>query len=250
LFSYKLTLQGYDEMNVDARNLPVLTTDQMIEVDRLMIEEWGITLTQMMENAGRNFAELARRQVGGNVKGISVVVLCGNGNNGGGGMTAARHLHNWGARVEVILIGNESHLKEVPTHQWRILQKMGITRSAVNLSNADLILDAMLGYGAKGDPRPLIADWIRLANESRRRILSLDSPSGLDTTTGIPGSPCIHASVTLTLALPKIGLLSPTAKTFVGDLYLADIGVPPDLYLAMGLKVESPFYSDTIVRLK
>jgi NAD(P)H-hydrate epimerase len=106
---------------------------------------------------------------------------------------------------------------------------MGITRSTLELSNSDLILDAMLGYGAKGDPRLPIADWIQLADESGLPILSLDSPSGLDTTTGVPGSPCIHASATLTLALPKTGLRAPTAKPFVG-LYLADIGVPPELY--------------------
>jgi NAD(P)H-hydrate epimerase len=238
-------------MATDFINLPVLTTSQMIEVDRLMMEEWGITLFQMMENAGRSFAELARRQMGGTVQGKRVAVLCGNGNNGGGGMTAARHLHNWGALVEATLIGDEKRLKDVPAHQWRILQNMGITRTTLELSNADLIMDALLGYGAKGDPRPPIADWIHLANESGNPILSLDAPSGLDTTTGIPGSPCIHASATLTLALPKKGLFAPTAKPFVGDLYLADIGAPPELYAApsLGLQVTSPFSEETIVKL-
>jgi NAD(P)H-hydrate epimerase len=251
LFSYNLTLEGHDEMNSNAQNLPILTTDQMIEVDRRMIEEWGISLIQMMENAGRNLAELARRLTGGTVRGKRVAVLCGNGNNGGGGMTAARHLHNWGAQVEVILVGDENRLKHIPAHQWRILRKMSITRSESELSNADLILDAMLGYGSKGDPRPPVADWIHLANESRRPILSLDSPSGLDTTTGTLGSPCIHASATLTLALPKTGLFAPSAKPFVGDLYLADISVPPELYAApsLGLQLTSPFSGDTIVKL-
>ena len=238
-------------MNPRAQNLPVLTTDQMIEVDRLMIEEWGISLVQMMENAGRNLAELARRQLGGTIQGKRVVVLCGTGNNGGGGMTAARHLHNWGASVEVILAGNEKQLKDVPLHQWRILKELGSTRSEIELSNPDLILDAMLGYGSKGDPRPPIANWIQRANHSRRPILSLDSPSGLDTTTGMAGSPCIRASATLTLALPKTGLLTPAAKPYVGDLYLADISVPPDLYAApsLGLSVMSPFHEESIVKL-
>ena len=108
----------------------------------------------------------------------------------------------------------------------------------------------MLGYGANGNPRSPIADWIHRANESRHPILSLDSPSGLDTTTGMPGSPCIHASATLTLALPKTGLLAPSARPLVGDLYLADIGVPSELYARMGWKVASPFHSDTIVHIK
>ena len=235
----------------EIHDLPALTTEQMMEVDRLMIEDWGITLLQMMENAGHNFAELARHLMRGIVQGKRVMVLCGPGNNGGGGMTAARHLHNWGAHVEAMLVGDENRLKDVAAHQWRILQKMGTTRSALELSRADLILDAMLGYGVREDPRPPIADWIRLANKSRRPILSLDSPSGLDTTTGLPGSPCIHASASLTLALPKIGLLALTAKSFVGELYLADISVPPELYAApsLGLQVRSPFGENSIVKL-
>jgi len=238
-------------MAADFHDLPVLTTSQMIEVDRLMIEEWGITLFQMMENAGRNFAELARRQLGGMVQGKNIAVLCGIGNNGGGGMVAARHLHNWGAQVVLMLVGNESRLKDVPEHQWRILQKMGILRSILELSRVELILDAMLGYSAKGNPRSPISEWIDLSNESRHPILSLDSPSGLDITTGVPGSPCIYATATLTLALPKTGLLIPTAKPFVGDLYLADIGLPPELYTAPSLELymKSPFSEDTIIKL-
>jgi len=238
-------------MITDFQNLPILTTNQMIEVDRLMIEEWGINLLQMMENAGRNFAELTRRQLGGTVKGKRVAVLCGHGNNGGGGMAAVRHLHNWGALVEITLIGDKNRLKDVPAQQWRILQKLDITRSTLDLASADLILDAILGYGSIGNPRPPIADWIRLANESGLLILSLYYPSGLNTTTGIPGSPCIHSSATLTLALPKTGLFTPTAKPFVGDLYLADISVPPELYAApsLGLQMISPFNEDSIVKL-
>ena len=238
-------------MTDDFSTLPALTTDQMVEVDRLMIDEWGITLIQMMENAGRNYAELARRQLGGTVNGAKVVVLCGNGNNGGGGMSAARHLHNWGAHINVVLTGNEDRLKEIPGRHWQVLQKLGIIRSSIDFSNTNLIMDAMLGYGAKGNPRPPIADWIHLANASKRPILSLDSPSGLDTTTGIPGNPCIRATATLTLALPKTGLLIQAAKPFVGDLYLADIGVPPELYAApsLRLQVHSPFIKETVVKL-
>lgn len=232
-------------------NLPALTTTQMIEVDRLMVEEWHISLIQMMENAGRNLAELARRLLGGSVEGKHVVVLCGTRNNGGGGMVAARHLHNWGAQVEVVLAGTEDRLKEIPAHQWRILQKMGLQASNPDLETADLILDALIGYGMSGNSHPPIADWITNANASGRPILALDAPSGLDTTTGTPAPVCIRAAATLTLALSKTGLLTPDAKPFVGELYLADISVPPELYAApsLGLQVTSPFGADTIVKL-
>src|SRR3990172_4980158 len=84
-------------------NVASVTTEQMVEVDRAMMEEYGISLVRMMENAGRNLAELARFKLGGRVEGKTVALLAGAGNNGGGGMVAARHLDNWGAQVIVFL---------------------------------------------------------------------------------------------------------------------------------------------------
>ena len=231
-------------------DIPVLTTPQMVEVDRLMIEEYQIELIQMMENAGRNFAELARRQLGGLVVGKSIAILCGAGNNGGGGFVAARHLHNWGANVSLKLAFNPSRLKEIPAHQWRILMQMGLdSNKEPDLPKADLILDTLIGYGLSGDPRQPVAGWIDKANEAGRPILALDAPSGLDTTSGIPGNPCIKAAATLTLALPKTGLLTREAKVYVGDLYLADISVPPELYQHLGIEVPNLFEKDTILKV-
>ncbi len=232
-------------------NLPALTTEQMIEVDRLMVDIWNISLIQMMENAGRNLAELTRRFLDGTVKGKHVTVFCGIGNNGGGGMVAARHLHNWGAEVEIILAGSEDRFKNIPAHQWQITQKMGLPAKESKLNTTDIIVDALIGYGLKGNPRPLIKEYISKINASKKPVLSLDAPSGIDATTGSPSSACIYATATLTLALPKIGLLTPSAKPFVGELYLADISVPVELYAApsLGLKVQSPFDNDPIVKI-
>lgn len=238
-----------------AAKVPALSTDQMREVDRLMVEEYGIELIQMMENAGRSLAELARRLSGGTAAGKSIIVLCGTGNNGGGGMAAARFLHNWGARVQVVLTGEASRLKRVPARQWSVIEKLGLGSLSRGPGQqpwlADLVLDAMLGYGSEGDPRPPLSDWIEWANSSSIPVLSLDAPSGLDTTTGRPGDPCIRAAATLTLALPKLGLLRPEAKSFVGEIYLADIGVPPELYAAssLGIGVGAIFAREPIVRL-
>ena len=231
-------------------SIPALTTTQMAEVDRLMIEEYGIVLIQMMENAGRNLAEQARRMLDGNLSGRKIVVLCGAGNNGGGGMAAARHLHNRGANVQVKFVGDPARLKDVPAHQWRILQTMALAKNGdPDLAQADLIIDALIGYGLSGDPRRATAEWMVQANGSGRPILALDTPSGLDATTGIPGSPCIRARNTLTLALPKTGLLVPSARSFVGDLYLADISVPPQLYRRLGIEVGPLFNEDVIIRI-
>jgi NAD(P)H-hydrate epimerase len=231
--------------------IPALTTEQMKEVDSLMVKEFGIELIQMMENAGRNLAELARRLSGGSILGKSIVVLCGTGNNGGGGMVAARHLHNWGAHLQVVLIGDTAQLKKVPVCQWKIIEKLGLNTIALDLKSADLILDALLGYGTQGDPRPPLSEWIERANASGVPILSLDSPSGLDTTTGKPGKPCVRAEATMTLALPKTGLFASQARLFVGKLYLADIGVPPELYAALllGSEVDALFAEDSILRV-
>ena len=231
--------------------LPTLTTAQMIEVDRAMIEDYHIELIQMMENAGRNFAELARRQMGGAVKGHSVAVLCGGGGNGGGGLVAARRLHNWGANVIVALTKPADEVRGVPAHQLDILQRMGIPRveSAALLPPPSLILDAIIGYSLSGFPRGAAADLINWANMQTAPILSLDTPSGLDTTTGTPYEPSIRATATMTLALPKQGLLNPKSASYVGELYLADISVPPELYAQMGIAVPLLFAESDIVQV-
>lgn len=235
---------------VIAASVPALTTAQMAEVDRLMVEAYGIALIQMMENAGRNLAEFARRMLNGRLAGRKIVVLCGAGNNGGGGMVAARHLHNRGAEVRVKFVGDSARLGNTPAHQWRILQAMGLAANGdPDLAQADLIVDALIGYGLSGDPRGPAAEWIVRANAANRPSLALDTPSGLDTTTGVPGQPCIHAKATLTLALPKTGLLTAEARPLVGDLYLADIGVPPELYQRIGIEVGPLFADDTILRV-
>ena len=231
-------------------DIPVLSTGQMVEVDRLMIEEYKITLIQMMENAGRNLAELARRISGGQVSGRSIAILSGAGNNGGGGLVAARHLHNWGAEVSLVLAFEPARLKEVPAHQWHILQKMGIKLDEEpGLGKADLIIDALVGYGLSGDPRQPVAGWIDQANNSGNPILALDAPSGLHTTSGTPGNPCIKAAATLTLALPKSGLLTPQAAGYVGELYLADISVPSEIYRQIDVEVPNMFEVDTILKV-
>lgn len=229
--------------------IPALSTEEMIEVDRLMIEVYGISLLQMMENTGRNLAELAAWMLKDTDTGKTVAILCGAGNNGGGGMVAARHLHNRGMDVHLLCTG-KGPLKEVPALQWNILTQMGLGDDPdFNLLGADLIVDAMIGYGLKGNPRQDVATFIERVNVSGRPVLSLDAPSGLDTTSGSPGKPCVRANATLTLALPKVGLLSASAKDVVGDLYLADISVPPELYGHLGIDIEPLFLEDIIIKI-
>ncbi|HSQ26316.1 MAG TPA: NAD(P)H-hydrate epimerase [Anaerolineales bacterium] len=232
-------------------NIPAITTQQMIQVDRLMIETYGIQLIQMMENAGKSLAELSRNLLGDDVQDKNIAVICGAGNNGGGGMVAARHLHNWGASILLKITAPHDSLKEIPAHQYQILKAMGINdHDEVDLTKVDFILDAMIGYGLKSDPKGSIADWIRNINQASVPVLSLDAPSGFDTSTGTPRNPCLRANATMTLALPKSGLRSPGSQAYIGDLYLADISVPPQLYANLGLEIPELFRYNSIIKLQ
>ncbi len=226
----------------------------MREVDRLMVDVYAIQLLQMMELAGRTLAALARRHLDG-VENRRIVVAAGKGNNGGGGLVAARHLANWGARVTVG-IESAASLAGVPARQWRALDGLPVARiegeaakTAVGAEDPALVIDALIGYSLAGDPRGWTAEMIRRINAQPAPVLALDVPSGLDATTGRPGTPCTTARLTMTLALPKTGLLADGAKPFVGTLYLADIGVPPGLYARLGLHVGPLFADSELIKL-
>ena len=239
-------------------SVPSITTEQMREVDRLMIEEYGIVLLQMMENAGRNLARLTASLAGG-AAGRDVVVLAGKGNNGGGGMVAARHLANMGARVRLLLAGAVDELVDVPAHQASILQAMGVEVLEAQASpaallrrafaGADYVIDALIGYSLRGAPTGQAAALIGLANAGGKPIVSLDVPSGMDAGSGTVYEPSIRAAATLTLALPKAGLGVAEVRQRLGDLYLADLSVPPALYHQLGLDVGPLFAEESVIRL-
>ncbi len=238
-----------------AQFVPAVTAAQMREVDRLMVETFGVSLLQMMELAGHALADLVRVHLGGTVAGKSIVVAAGHGNNGGGGQVASRHLSNWGATVTV-LVESAEKLSEVPSRQWETLAHVPVERREgaralefFDHARADLIVDALIGYGLRGHPRGWTATAITRINAQPAPVIALDIPSGLDATTGEPAHPCINAAATITLALPKTGLLTPSARPHVGALYLADIGVPPALLAPLHLEVGAIFGRRSLVRL-
>jgi len=234
---------------VPARDLPALTADEMRQVDRVMIEDLGIELIQMMENAGLHLAELARSRFS-QLRDVPVTVLAGGGNNGGGGLVCARHLANWGAPVSVVLDRSPNEITRVPAHQMRILRRMGVSFLEEPPVRTGLIVDALIGYGLSDDPKGRSAEFIERANRTDVPTFSLDTPSGLDTTTGRPADPCIQATATLTLALPKRGLLTAEARPVVGRLFLAEISVPAVVYARMGLGRLQLFEEWTLVELE
>jgi len=237
--------------------LPYLTVRQMIEVDRAMVEDFGIDLARMMENAGRALAHLARtRFLGGDPRGKKVVVLAGTGGSGGGALVCARRLHTWGADIAVFLTRPPEEFKPVPAQQLEILRRMGVHFSgglpSAGTLRPDLVVDGVIGYSLKGSPGGTAAGLIRWANGQDAPVLALDVPSGFDAATGVPLEPTVRAAATLTLALPKEGLRATGAERHVGELYLADIGVPPSLYggPGLGLSVGPIFAESDILRIR
>jgi len=233
--------------------IPAVTVAEMREVDRAMVEDMGIELIQMMENAGRCLAQHVRAELGGGVQGTRVVVLAGRGGNGGGGLAAARRLVIWGAEVAVLLAHDARSILGVPGHQLAILNRMGVTvlgpdrPYAAALHDAGHVIDALIGYSLAGAPTGRVAEPIVAANSSGHRITSLDLPSGLQADDGTASDPTIRATTTLTLALPKAGLLRREAAAHVGRLYLADISVPPLVYRRMGVSTGNLFRTSDIV---
>ena len=237
--------------------VPYINTAQMIEVDRAMMEDYGIDLVQMMENAGRNLAHLARaRFLDGKPQGKRVVVMAGTGGNGGGGLVCARRLHNYGADVSVFLSANDERFTPIPAHQLTILRNMGVdifpAEAIGSTEPVDLIVDSIIGYSLKGAPRGTAKTMIEWANQQACPILALDAPSGIDTATGQIFDPAIKATATLTLALPKKGFFQDGMSRQIGELYLGDISVPPELYARPPLRIDVDhiFATSDIVRLE
>ena len=234
-----------------ASGWPEIDAEGMALVDRLMVDTFLISLVQMMENAGRSLATLARDCfLAGDVRGCRVAVMAGSGGNGGGALVAARRLANWGASVSVVLTREPSAIKGVPGQQLAILERMGIQPIAEPPRPVELIIDGLVGYSLVGEPRGRAAALIDWANAQPAPTLALDVPSGFDAASGTIRGLAIRADATLTLALPKRGLMSADVAASVGEVYLADMSVPPALYGRLPVPLAVPTFSASdIVRL-
>lgn len=245
---------------VAATCLPSVTAATMAEVDRLAVETYGIGLLQMMEQAGSHLAEVVRLELGGTLDGRAVVVAVGPGNNGGGGLVAARHLANRGARVRVVLANPALRMTGAGRAQMATLLAMGLSCSVVThdlapdeldrvLGGADLIVDAILGYNGRGAPRGGVERLIGAIERAGRPVVSLDLPSGLDADSGATPGSTVTADATLTLALPKAGLLTRAGLGRAGRIYVGDLGLPAALYASLGITIGPVFGPGRILRM-
>lgn len=222
----------------------VVTASQMQNIDRRTIEQYGIPGLELMERAGLGVVRTIEEMLV-NVADKKVVIFCGRGNNGGDGFVIARRLFQRGAQVEPYLLGQE---KDIKGDAWVNLERvLGLGLEVKSITereqmasslDADLIVDAIFGTGIKGAVKGLAAEVIELINNAEALVVAVDVPSGLNTDTGAVEGPCVQAEVTVTMALPKRGLLLSPGREYAGRLEVVDIGVPPKAIEEEGVNVE------------
>lgn len=215
-----------------------MTAAEMREIDRRTIEEFGIPGLQLMEKAGEAVAQAAAELAGPPPK--KILVLAGKGNNGGDGLAAARHLHEQGYAVEVLLFSEGRKLKVDPARNFTENAKRSIRTRIVGehfawetvpriLEEPEVVIDALFGVGldkALGEP---YLGLIRRLNQVGKKVVSADIPSGLHADTGKILGDCVKATVTVTLGLPKKGFYEGQGPGVVGKVVVADIGIPKEL---------------------
>lgn len=219
--------------------MKVSLVKEMRLVDKRAGEVYGLPEILLMENAGRQTAA-AMTDLLGSVRGKSICILAGSGNNGGDAFVAARYLYNEGAAVKIFLTGNPEHIKASPALMQQALTAMGIPvhgltgerdmdRLRLALRFADGILDGILGTGFRGTLRPLVRQAVELVNAAKKPVLAIDIPSGVEADTGGVNETAVQADCTITLGLSKPGhYLSPGAE-HAGRLIVDGIGIPRQL---------------------
>ena len=217
--------------------LPVFTADEMRRVDQRAIRELGMPGPTLMENAGRGAAErilAALSGLGLARRGVRVVIVCGKGGNGGDGFVVARHLKRAGHRVDVFLVAAPEELRGDAAGKYGEMERRAIRAHVVRddaplqraLAGAGLVVDALLGTGARGVPTPPIARAIEQINACGRPVVALDVPSGLSADGEAPEGPVVRAVLTTTFAGHKRGLLLGRGPELAGRVEVVDIGVP------------------------
>lgn len=230
-------------------HLPIVTGFQMAAVDRAMVEVCGLDLVQVMEVAGRAVASVARiLQPTG-----TVAVLCGSGGNGGDGFVCARHLVGWGFDACCWPVKPVDEYHGLAAHNLRVCQRIGVPISGpgdrIEFDGVDLIIDGLFGFGLSAAPSGRAVQLIEAASCAPARVLAIDIPSGIDATTGRAHGAALSAIATLTLGLPKRGLLIEDGPTHAGTVIVADIGIPAAAYAAAGIPITSSFDSVEFVTL-
>ncbi len=217
-----------------------LTCQQVRELDLLAIEHVGLPGLLLMENAGRSAAEFIFSLLP-NPRTAQVTILAGPGNNGGDGLVIARHLRNAGVQVVVVLATAPNLVQGDAWLNLSIYQRLnapllradttdGLEQARGVIGCADVIVDALLGTGARGAPRGAMAQLVECSNAANAAWrVAIDVPSGLNADSGAVETPCFRADATITFVAEKIGFSTPAARQVLGSVRVADVGVPREL---------------------
>jgi NAD(P)H-hydrate epimerase len=221
---------------LSSSDLPALSSRQVKEADALSQERFGISVDWLMEAAGWQVARFCS---------LPSVVVCGVGNNAGDGLAEARHLHRWGKLAGVCCL-DAGRLKGPSARELHALARLGVQVSdELRLADAGLVVDAIFGTGLSRAPEGRFAQWIEAINASSARVVAVDVPSGLDSDFGVAYSPAVRADLTVTLGLPKPGLLRADGPRLCGDVWVADIGVPYEAYAELGIQVPGDLFAES-----
>jgi NAD(P)H-hydrate epimerase len=209
-----------------------ISREQAQQLDRRAVEAYGMASVMLMENAGRGVADrLCELGISG-----PVAICCGRGNNGGDGFVLARHLDLRGYPVRVLLLADPAGLRQDAALNFRVLQMSDIPIRETDpadlesaLAGCAWVVDALLGTGARGEPRPPLGEAIRRINAQAIPVLAVDLPSGFDCDTGQAAQHTILAAHTCTFVAYKPGFLVRGAERYTGTVHVVDIGAPRKL---------------------
>lgn len=237
----RLRLEGIAEVPI--ASVPTVTADQAREIDRRLREDAGLELGQILEHVGRATTHAVRQLAEGDVSDASVTVLVGPGGNGAGGMATARLLAAAGADVHVLAVDD-------PLLPLEGLRAIGVAAAAFSADEdmGDIVVDAMLGVGADPPVRGPVEAAITWLRRRDVPVVAVDLPSGIHPEEGLRGD-CVTADVTIALGAPKPAHHERIVVPYVGDLYLADLGIPPRIWRAVGVGPVDVFGRGPLVRL-
>ncbi len=225
--------------------MKIATVDEMRFMDRYAIDKLGIAEEILMENAGLASLQIIKEKIG--MVNKKFIIFCGSGNNGGDGLVVARLIHANGGIVKVFLLSDSAKFKGAAKTNFEIVRRLPVemvrlqnaAMSKKDLTHSDAVIDAILGTGLDRPVAGLAAEVIILINKSRKKVLSLDIPSGVNGDTGEVMGTAVRADYTVAFGLPKIGNMLYPGYELGGELFVSHISFPPFLYNKNELLVET-----------
>jgi len=223
--------------------MKISSVNQMRDLDRCAIEEYGIAQEILMENAGQASYFSVLKEFG--VKNKNFVVFCGTGNNGGDGLVVARKIYSSGGKVIIFILGDRSKFRGAAKQNFDIISNFNIevidlqdiSLAIEPVKNADAIIDAIFGTGLDREVGGKYKDVINMINESQKTVFSIDIPSGIHGDTGQVMGTAVRANYTTTFGLPKTGNLLYPGFELGGKLYVTHISFPPAMQDSEDIKI-------------